>query len=83
MKINQGDAELLEELMLNDTWALINEMFEERRAKKIQHLIEARHTYEEYVELSASIRELDYLRSEPERLIKKSYQETYGGNRPA
>ncbi len=76
MKLRLEQAETLESFLAGEGWSIINEFMEERLSAKYRALATGKLDPDEYVRTCAAIRELEYLRDEPIRLVRKSYMET-------
>jgi hypothetical protein len=82
VKLSIHQAEVFEEYLLSDGWLTVLIFLGERLEQKQNALKSGRLSHEEYLEACAAIRELEYLRDEPARLVRNSYKESKDGNRP-
>lgn len=76
MKLSIHRAEVFEEYLLSDGWQTVLEFLTERLEAKQNALKSGRLSHDEYLETCAAIRELEYLRDEPARLVRNSYKES-------
>ena len=75
MKLTREQAEVFEEYLASEGWITLLSMIAERLGQKTDALKSGRLDHEQYIETCAAIRELEYLRDEPQRLVRKSYAE--------
>lgn len=75
MRLSPEQTEVLEQTLTGDGWDIIQRLVNDRLADKHRHLASARLDAEEYQRTCGAIRELEYLRDEPMRLVRKQRME--------
>lgn len=82
MKLSVQQAEVLEEYLGSDGWMTMLDLLGERIEAKQNALKSGRLDPTEYIQTCAAIRELEYLRDEPPRLVRNTYVRSLNGSRP-
>lgn len=63
-------------MLQTEGWGVLVALLSKRREEKVVSMVNRNNSYEEFVSVQAAIRELDYLRAEPYRLIDQFEKES-------
>lgn len=72
MKLSEDQADVLDEFLISDGWMMIVGIINERVTNRERELKRGKLEHDEYVRTCASIREAEYLRDEPARMVRQA-----------